>query len=965
MLVSNLIDEISNLPDSPTDIQRLVADLMEDHQDGRYAIVDPTNPLAFLLEVATATSTAQISKIEAGLRSRYPSMCRDFQELYHHMSDKDYLDRFATPSRSEFTLWLDKNEINRLAVLGDNDIRKVVIPADTYFTVNGLRFAIENPIEIRVMAHGGMQVVWDLSNPTQLHPPESNILDWDMMTATIDGRRIELLQIVIPAYQYKVDVYNSRVSGSTRFKETYEFTDQFYHARVWVMENGDWAEIKTTHSDQVYNPRVATAVLKVLENSVEVTIPQIYQTNGLVKGPIRVDVLSTRGDINLAMDRYSPEAFGVKWEYLSIKPSAFIDAFMEHTQRELFSIGFTEGGSNGLTFDDMLARVINNSSNVPDVPITPTQFNSKLENMGYSVIKQKDTITSRLYLAAKALPPPTNGSTATSIGVTMDILESNLEYLQNNVQVHNNGERVTIKSGSLLKFDLSKLILLSTDEYNQLITATPDTQLSTVQNERLAILPFHYVLDTTNDNFETRAYYLDNPTVLNKQFVKENQSTGIVVATGGYELVKAEDGYLLNVRTNSGKTFKSLDNDQVFVQLSYKPVDEYNNAYINGDLLAVDEDGERLYQFKLGTNFDFDEDNNILLSSFSMFGSGSMATKAKLVTDFEITYIVSDYSKVGLTHSELDSDTGGMLLPASTYAISREKLSLKFGDALTSLWRGSRSTVGSNAYEVYETDEIDVYEHDVYAEDEYGAIVHRDADTGEVIYNKIHAAGDPKLNPDGSVRYKHKVGWIKLDADQKPIVKTERAIIRHSYLLLLDGAYAFANDVNATEAYRETVERMVNWITKDISRLDGRLLENTDIWFYPKTAMGSVPVIVKDGARITMDSEQSVKVEYYLSKLVYDNLELRTSLNELALKTVSDHLTRSRVSISAIVEDIRKAGGDDIIDVTVSGIGGDEYSLITIDDDSRRFNLKKRLQLLPDGTVMVEDDLTVSYVQHV
>jgi hypothetical protein len=87
-------------------------------------------------------------------------------------------------------------------------------------------------------------------------------------------------------------------------------TDYFYHLRCYVQNSDNsYSEINVTHTAQVYDPFVITAVIKVFEASVEVTIPSIYTKTNMITGKLRLDVYQTKGPLSVSLGSYRAEYF--------------------------------------------------------------------------------------------------------------------------------------------------------------------------------------------------------------------------------------------------------------------------------------------------------------------------------------------------------------------------------------------------------------------------------------------------------------------------------------------------------------------------------------------------------------------------------------------------------------------------------------------------------------------------------
>ena len=166
---SELIPKFTQLMANPYACGRMLLRTLEQATDGKLVFVDPTNPATLLLESAIVLSTAQMLQAEALTRKQYSSMAQDMTDLYRHMSDKDFLGRFSTPAKGSITLMLLLDEVklkadyvrNAQGLPDGTGIRKLTIPKHSEFYVANVTFLTQYAVDIRVMPHGGIQVVYD------------------------------------------------------------------------------------------------------------------------------------------------------------------------------------------------------------------------------------------------------------------------------------------------------------------------------------------------------------------------------------------------------------------------------------------------------------------------------------------------------------------------------------------------------------------------------------------------------------------------------------------------------------------------------------------------------------------------------------------------------------------------------------------------------------------------------------
>lgn len=309
--MSQYLERIYNVRRNPSQMQQVALEELDQQLKGRgtYDIPDATIPFVASMECGTLGVSMAITEMEAQMRMLNARMALTQEEVYYHMSTDDYIGRFSTPARTEFLLYLGYEEIIQKAVpYGDQGARKLVIPRLTEFTGGVTQFTMQYPIELRVMRHGGLQIVYDGTDVSPVETLKTNQVNWDMLRMGRD----RIVRLKIPVHQFRIDTATDALSPATLFEHSYEFKNNYYYARVYLNDGqvgSKWREIKTTHTEQVYNPLEVTAVLRVVGQKLQVAIPTIYTNSGAATGKIRIDIYSTLGAIDISMADFRPEQF--------------------------------------------------------------------------------------------------------------------------------------------------------------------------------------------------------------------------------------------------------------------------------------------------------------------------------------------------------------------------------------------------------------------------------------------------------------------------------------------------------------------------------------------------------------------------------------------------------------------------------------------------------------------------------
>ena len=928
---------------------------------GGYDVPIAGAPFPWALENATLLTCIGMDENEALLRRQYPHLAQTPEDLYHHMSDRDFLNRFSNPSMTTFTFIADREEIlGKVVDIPDSRTKRLTIPRLTRFDVGGYSFMMQYPVHIDLMTHGGLQLTYGADKPSPIQTLTSNMVKWSIVT--VDGN--DYLMLEVPVHQMALDTHKETINEAVGFRSSYQFENQFFTARVFVKNNTLWEEITTTHSDQVYDHRRVTAVLTVVGNSLTVEIPSVYFTQGMVRGEIRIDIYNTQGEIDVDLSTFDVDQFQTTYNSID-DDSRFTSPLKTFSNIQAFSRQRVTGGVDQLSFNLLRNQTIYNTVSEEEEAVTFNQLNAHLQRRGYRVVKSIDNVTDRQFVATRSLPSQSLPQHSGAIGSCMGVFQSKLEDLVDSSVVIDNNERITILPTSLYEYVNGKVVRVSDTTATNLNNLSVEARTNIINQRRFLFTPFHYVLDGTNGGFDVRPYLLTHPKVEEQQFIDVNPSAEMQIGITRYNVVSTEYGYRLTILAKSGERYKLIDPENLAFQLSYLPQRERTWASINGELLSVDDD-EFTIGFDIETNFDVTDDDHLRTLNFSMFDDNQREFFTPLLGEFDITFIALNQDMRVYDPGPLDAMITRHLLPANTdrMVISRERLLIRLGQSLRGLWRRGRTILSPESYQRYTDNVQATYSETIYERDEDGQVILKVNDDGTVDYRTVlHEAGDPVF-VNGEPRYLHLKGDLVLDDEGKKILIEPRKLMREYTLFLMDGLYYFSTDQRVVD-YRDSVPTFIaGLLENDLQVFESNLRERTDLFLHPTTTFGDVTVEANQDERRTIPLGQSMSVEYYLQPSSYNNTPLRTSLTEMTHRVISELLDQETISISGITSRLRAEAGSDIVEVKVTGLGDGETPVVSIIDQSTRLALGKRAIVLPNMDISIQDDLDIIFLRH-
>lgn len=962
--IETLKANIQNVRYNPAAIQRHVLNMLVDASDGKLDVVDPSNPFVFSLEASAVLAASAMSEAAVLNRKQYRLSAQTVEDLYPHLSDYDFIDLFAQPSKTGFVFVFEREELlQRMVQVPGSETRKIVIPRNTVVSIAENNFSLHYPIEIRQMAHGGLQVVWDLEEKTPLSSPSTNIIKWDTYR---DGEKT-MVAFGVELEQFSIVSRVETINTAQKFSMNVGITEKFYFARVWrEIAAGEWLEIPTIYTDDIYSHRDPTAIVRVVDNNVNIEIPVVYtRTQGLT-GKIRVDVYQTQGPVRLDLAGYDRGQYKVTWLAIDKKEQNEFVAPLKAMQKVMvYSSGTTNGGAEPMTYEEIFERATHNTvGNSKELPITPAQIQRALSRKGYNIVNNIDNITSRAYVATRDMPAPSDTSLITAAAAGMGTLHTTANQLAMLDTTVDNGDSITLKPDTIYRITGGVLSTVPRDELAMLRSLPGDKFAIEVTDGNYFYSPFHYVLDMGNESLSARAYYLDNPAIDARSFISENDTTQQSCSVREAVIERTTDGWRILVLTTSSEPFRTLDDTEVSATLGWQPDQTGDYGFIAGELVSKNADGERLYAFDIKTNYNVRSNEKIEILNGLMYNNEPIVLLSELLQSFDVFFGAAIAPPYGWRPATFDPIMPQYMLPAGTLGVTRERLNVRLGWSLDNLWRRARTVVGGAEYARWAVDVPDVYEEDQYAIYPDTGLTFKIVN-GVLQYNKTASAGDVKLDGAGNPRYKFRAGDIKRDEYGNPIIATTRHTARQLDIFLVEAAYYFATNDAATNYRKSFTNSIVKWITEDLHEVEQALLDKTDIYFYPTQVVGQLDVVFGAGLKLTINAGQSFDVKVYLKDSIYKNDEVKEKLRTKTIATIGECLKKKTVAVSDIIDNLRIAYGNDAISMEVGNLGGSaNLAVLTVIDDTARLSIRKKLVYREDGSYALMEDVNVQFIPH-
>lgn len=965
-------EDLEKIANNPSRVINTIISKVEDAWVNKnISFNSPTHPFVVSLDMITGEAYVLLSRHADATARIYPRHSRNMDDLSRTMSDEEWYGMFANPSTTTMVYMLPVSEINARAVEYTetdgqvvNTYKKLLIPKDTRIKVSSTYFSIENGFEIRQMSHGGHSVVYDSTNVSPFKSISENILKKDYLI--INGQKY--LRVIVPVRQiecnYKQNIASTKMGG---LQDTYSYNDYLYGIRAFIKyANGTKKEMLVTYTSQVFDNTTPTLTIALDSETKTFTyeIPDVYINNELGVGQVSLFVYTTKGayeqDLKtIAVNEHVPEYLDLDYDNGSL--GKYSSPVRDVSNQVWLTVAAVSGGANPRTFASVRKAKIYGSHR-ESLPVTPNQLAFDVTDRGYSEVKEIDYVTGRIYRLTRELPAQSNKSFLSSMNCYVGSITQSANDLIATGMVFDNSKRVTIPSGVVFDITDTNNRILKKTELSQVLNSGNEAIADYVNNNVLVYNPFYYVMDLTDNQASMRMYHLDSPTVEYQKFLYENTNLGIELGVSSMVISCTSTGFVLTLSMTSGSDYKAISDDQIGAQLCFTPPDSETLASVKGVLSGTTEAGERVWTFNLPSSFDIDNNDQLYLDDFVMYGKTGATVATPLTNTFSFLFLMKTETSSKQSESDLKINT--TLFTDPMVAIIETSFNVKFGAVLSNIYTRVRPITGDAIYQKYTYNVPDVYEENIFQYENKQLVLGEDG-----LPILLHKAGEPVMDysdPANPVpAYKYLIGDYVKDANGEKVKVSDRELEYYFDFLGFDASYFFSTDSYDKAFAQTTKDYIVDPIMTDMLAFEARSMDKTKMKFLPKVKMGKIGVIINADIETTARSDLSFNITVYMTKNGFASTDLQSAIKSSFPTVINTELASSTVSNSSLLTALKSVAGDEVVDIKIESFAGDtSIDVISNEDEASGFSIRKVLENTNDTVLSVKEDITISFKQH-
>ena len=951
--LNKLRERMDLLIHNPALMQRHMLMLFGEAMGGANMPVDPTSPFMQLIEGSVTAASAAVDHQIINLSKRYPVLAQTADDLYEHMSNEDYRNRFSIPASGEFTLVMPIDTLLASAINSINGVyRYVSIPLDTQVEVDDIAYSFRNTIEIRIHRNKVIKVV-QLPN-TAYDRLNTNIVKSEVLR---DNDNIPLLTFNIELTQIRKQQHIRTIISSATFREYFDFKESFQSILIYYRgPNQTWIPMEYSHSDQTFDISVPKAIIKVMANRVYVYIPPIYTKGYDLGGEIQIVIYTSTGAMDVDYADIKNEFFETHINDVDSQLT-YGDIAFTHCSYTIYSTDHIVGGRDELSFEELKNRTLSNNVGVNRLPITPSAMITNAEDFGFDAVMHLDTLTDRVYLLSSPIPVGKNLNTKTEPDVGFIQLMESIDSLALYDTILDNGDSVTILPTTLYEIDQLNVRILNKDVSEAYKELDASQRVNAFNATDYRYSPFFYVMTQNRDVLECVVYQLDVPKVDYISFLDQNASVDYYLTQTGIRVDYKEGYYEVTALVQQDKSLSTLSKEEIYGQLSFFDAVNGLRVYIEHHSIIENIDGFVIV-FRLENTLNIVDGDLGITNTVSINGISNKPF-ISLNSDVFLTYGTTTYPQ-GYIQTEMDDVTYNREY-ARRYPLTLERVNITFGKELTYLWKDVRPVGTKVEYMHAEFDVLMVYLENVYNGDpEYS--VNADCSIDVEI---IHKKGDTVLDVNGDPVYKYRTGDLLLDDTGNPI---RRGYTEYSYyidVLVNDGVYFIINDKPMLKHMQWISDYIVKQSTTVIAPLQAIKLEHTDLLYRPRDSLGHCEVFTSKYKTTWINKRAFLNIVIYVEETIYNNIAARQIIEHTTFEVVNNNLRKQVISHDVITSELKKVYQLGVISVSIVPTDdAGKLASMALKDPNDRISLRKKSFVTAAGLVSVKEDIAIDFVDY-
>ena len=257
-----------------------------------------------------------------------------------------------------------------------------------------------------------------------------------------------------------------------------------------------------------------------------------------------------------------------------------------------------------------------------------------------------------------------------------------------------------------------------------------------------------------------------------------------------------------------------------------------------------------------------------------------------LETNLSILYVTTNIGP-NYKRNEIDNYFVGTFLANGFASITLEEIILRYGVNLERLFRRTHSAVTGYDYEVYTEDIPLRYDTNVYDENN----------------NIIHYKGEVVKDENGNIIYQHRVGEVKLDENNQPILKDIKDTLRFFNFCFIDYRAVVATNPNITNYVNYLRSYISTNCIENAVKFNDKLLENTESFLTIPKNIDYIKVLTENVEHY-ISSMQKFNINVYVREQVYLDNDTRDKISYTIIKLLDNYLYNNTTLIKTQLLDI-------------------------------------------------------------